>query len=53
MEEFLEAFKESIVQNEFAKMTLSKCAPKSADLKNIYIRRVELKDNLYPYDGQK
>lgn len=47
MEEFLEAFRESIVQNEFAKMTLSKCAPKSADLKNIYIRRIELKGSLY------
>jgi SAM-dependent methyltransferase len=47
VEEFLEALRESIVQNEFAKMTLSKCAPKSADLKNIYVRRIELKDGLY------
>ena len=47
MEEFLEALRESITENEFAKITLSKCAPKSADLKNIYVRRVDLKDSLY------
>lgn len=47
MEEFLEAFRESIEQNEFAKITLSKCAPKSADLKNIYVRKVDLKDDFY------
>lgn len=47
MEEFLEAIRERVAQNEFAKITLSKCAPKSAELKNIYVRRVDLKDDFY------
>ncbi|WMX15926.1 SAM-dependent methyltransferase [Aureispira sp. CCB-E] len=47
MEEFLEAVRKSIAQEEFAKITLSKSVPKSADLKNIYVRRVDLKEGFY------
>lgn len=47
MEPFIEAVEQSIQQNQFVKITLSKSVPKSSDLKNIYIRRVDLKGKLY------
>ncbi|BDS13751.1 class I SAM-dependent methyltransferase [Aureispira anguillae] len=47
MEDFIEAIEGSVEQNQFVKITLSKCAPKSSDLKNIYVRRIDLKGVLY------
>lgn len=47
MEEFIEALKQAVLQNKFVKLTLSKCAPKSADLRNIYIRKIAIKKTFY------
>ena len=47
MEEFIAAIENSIVENHFVKITLSKSVPKTADLKNIYLRRIDLKGQIY------
>ncbi len=47
MEEFVAVLQESIEENWFVKITLSKSAPKSADLRNIYIRRIDLKGRVH------
>jgi len=44
---FFDKVTESINKETFVKLTLSKPAPKSADLRNIYIRLVALKDGLH------
>jgi SAM-dependent methyltransferase len=47
LEEFIEALEGSVEENLFVKITLSKCAPKSSDLKNIYARRIDLKGQVF------
>ena len=43
MEEFIAVILERIEQIWFVKITLSKSSPKSTELRNIYVRRVDLK----------
>ena len=45
-EQFLEAFDESLKNETFIKITLSKKGSKSADLKNVYGRLVSIKNEL-------
>ena len=44
---FIEELQNSITETTFIKLTLSKCAPKSSDLTHIYIRRIDLKGQIY------
>lgn len=43
MEEFIGCLKEALEKGSFVKLTLSKTYKKDADLKNVYIRLIELK----------
>lgn len=47
LETFNTALRKSLNKATFIKLTLSKCAPKSADLTHIYIRRIDLKGQVY------
>lgn len=44
---FIEKARESILSDTFVKLTLSKNSDKGADLKNVYVRKVELKGEEY------
>ncbi len=46
-QEFLTALRESFSLQQFIKISLSKSAPKGADLKNIYIRKISLKGKCF------
>ena len=46
-ESFLQAIEDSVLNNQFVKITLSKAYPKTSDLHNIYIRKIELKGDLF------
>jgi len=47
LETFIEALRTSLQEATFIKLTLSKSAPKSAELTHIYIRRIDLKGQVY------
>lgn len=46
-EQFIQAFTKGFQQGSLVKLTLSKPAQKSSELKNIYLRRVEIKDQAH------
>lgn len=43
LEQFLALVQQAWQQQEFVKLTLSKASPKDSDLKNIYIRKIQIK----------
>lgn len=45
--EFIEQVEQSIAADQFVKITLSKTYPKSSNLRNIYIRKIEIKNTIY------
>ncbi len=47
MENLLKELQQSIKQDNFVKITLSKALRKSDDLVNVYVRQIEIKGNLY------